>query len=355
MAKGLSRIMLAAFFVMLTLILILLGKYANELVFSFYPALSRGILGVLADFFGLFPVAMWELLLLTLVFWGLYTMIRDFAQLKFFSWLSGLAVVLSAGGLIFVFLWGLNYFAPPMHERVKLSGEQYTVKELKAATIYFRDRANQSAYEVQRDEEGRMLPGDLGELAKQAGQGYERLGEKMSCFRGSVAAPKTLLSSPLMGATGTTGIFIAFTGESCISTTTYSASVPFTMCHEIGHRMAFAREDEANFAGFLACLENSEPEFRYSGYYTAFSYCYNALAREDPEGAKEVWRGVGRELAADGAAAAKHYQSLENETLSSASSKVYDSYLKTFEVESGVQSYGEVTDLLLMWYYETIN
>ena len=31
--------------------------------------------------------------------------------------------------------------------------------------------------------------------------------------------------------------------------------------------------------------------------------------------------------------------------------KVYDGYLKSFSVESGVQSYGEVTDLLLNWFY----
>ena len=33
---------------------------------------------------------------------------------------------------------------------------------------------------------------------------------------------------------------------------------------------------------------------------------------------------------------------------------VYDTYLKSFSVEEGVQSYGEVADLLLIWYFEVL-
>ena len=111
-----------------------------------------------------------------------------------------------------------------------------------------------------------------------------------------------------MGATGTTGIFIAFTGESSISTTTFTTSVPFTMCHEIGHRMAFARENEANFAAFLACSVSNDEAFRYSGYYLAFVYCYNALYRVDREAAGEVWQAASDEIKTDAAASRAHYQ-----------------------------------------------
>ena len=90
----------------------------------------------------------------------------------------------------------------------------------------------------------------------------------MDCFDGSTARVKTLLSSKWFGKTGTTGIFIAFTGESSISSTTFTASVPFTMCHEIGHRMAFARENEGQILPPSSPAEASEDaRFTYSGYY----------------------------------------------------------------------------------------
>ena len=42
------------------------------------------------------------------------------------------------------------------------------------------------------------------------------------------------------------------------------------------------------------------------------------------------------------------------ETAAELSDKVYDTYLKSFSVKSGVQSYGEVADLLLVWYFERL-
>ena len=192
---------------------------------------------------------------------------------------------------------------------------------------------------------------DFDTLAEQAGEGFETLAKTYDCFDGSTVRVKKLLSSPLMGKIGMTGGFICLTGESCVSTTTHAASMPFTMCHEIGHRMAFAREDEANFAGFLACAASERPEFRYSGYYAAFRYCYNALYNADPQAASEVWAGVSAGVAADWSASVKHYEAIRNETAAEVTDNVYDTYLKSFSVESGVQSYGEVTDLLLDWYF----
>ena len=145
------------------------------------------------------------------------------------------------------------------------------------------------------------------------------------------------------------GIF--FTGESSISSTTFTASVPFTMCHEIGHRMAFARENEANFAAFLACEASEDARFAYSGYYTAFLYCYNALRKVDAAAANEVWSGACDELRADCAAANSHYKKVEDQKVSQVTDKIYNSYLQTVGVESGRQSYGEVVDLLTAWYF----
>ena len=47
-------------------------------------------------------------------------------------------------------------------------------------------------------------------------------------------------------------------------------------------------------------------------------------------------------------------QTVENDKVSEATGKVYDTYLKAFDVESGRQSYGEVVDLLTGWYYSEV-
>ena len=43
-------------------------------------------------------------------------------------------------------------------------------------------------------------------------------------------------------------------------------------------RMCITNDQDAAFAAFLACDSNPSVEFRYSAYFMAYRYCYNALA-----------------------------------------------------------------------------
>lgn len=351
MTKTILRLTLSGALLVLTGIMVLAAKFLTPFVFSFYPDLSRGAIKVIAAITSILPIALCELLPVFLIFWFVFTLVRAIRRAQMVRWLTGVLLSVCILVTAFVGLWGLNYYAPPMQECLYLQSRQYSVQELKKATIYYRDMANSLAAQVERDADGVMAEYDFDTLAKQAGEGFETLAKTYDCFTGSTVRVKKLLSSPLMGKIGMTGGFICFTGESCVSTTTHTASMPFTMCHEIGHRMAFAREDEANFAGFLACAASERPEFRYSGYYAAFRYCYNALYEADPRAASEVWSGVCGEIATDWNASVEHYETIRSETAAEVTDNVYDTYLKSFSVESGVRSYGEVTDLLLDWYY----
>lgn len=354
MTKTILRLTTSASLLVLTGVALLLANYLTPVIFSFYPAFSRYVTGLLAAMTSVLPIALWELLVVAAVLWFFITLIRALVRRRMVRWATGLLLLVSIVVTAFVLLWGLNYYAPPMEERLGLQELQYTPAQLEEATCYYRDLANRTALATQRQEDGTLADYDFDRLSDSAGLGYETLAQSMDCFDGSTVGVKKLLLSPLMGKIGTTGVFLCLTGESTVSTTTYRASMPFTMCHEIGHRMAFAREDEANFAAFLACAANSAPEFQYSGYYSAFRYCYSALSSADPEAAARVWQGVSAEVAADCRASAEQAAALRSETASRVSNQVYDTYLKSFSVDSGVQSYGEVTDLLLGWYFQRL-
>lgn len=354
MLKSVSRLISAVGFLILTVLLVLGAKFLPELVFAFYPEFSRKALTALSNITALVPFALWELLLGALVLWFVISLIRAICKGRCVRWLMGVVLVLSVGVFLFMGLWGLNYYAPSVNERMGIPEKQYTVEELKEATLYYLDMANASAREVDRDEDGFYLAAELEELSVEAGRSFVPLSEDYECFDGSKARVKYLLSSPLMAKTGTTGVFVCLTGESSVSTLTYEISVPYTMCHEAAHRLGFAREDEANFAAFLACCESDRADFRYSGYYHAFLYCYNALYEADPEAAREVWNEVSETLYEDMSRASIHYEALRDETASKVSDAVYDTYLKGFSVSEGVQSYGQVTDLLLVWYFEEL-
>ena len=56
---------------------------------------------------------------------------------------------------------------------------------------------------------------------------------------------------------------------------------PFTTCHEIGHQLGYAKEEEANFAGFLAAKSSPDPAFRYSVYFDLYLYAARELYARD--------------------------------------------------------------------------
>lgn len=348
--KTIGRLILSAIFLVLTGLMAAAAMTAPEFVFSFYPAFSREILAALASATAVVPFALWEVLVLLAALWLIYTLVRAFTQHRgFFLWLSGVVLAVSVVVFAFVGLWGLNHFGPDVGQTLGLNVREYSRDELAAATRYYAAQAGELSDAVSRDTQQLAHFSDFDTLAKQAGDGYARLKRTNELFTGSTVRVKRLLAWPLFSRFGTTGIFICLTGESSVNPDTYEAWIPFTMCHEIAHRQAVAAEDGANFCAYLACMANDSAEFQYSGAMAAYVYCHNALYKADSAAATEIWSQLPDAVRADIAAANAHYAQYEGK-VQDAAQKVNDMYLKAFSEESGVQSYGEVTDLLIAWY-----
>ena len=92
---------------------------------------------------------------------------------------------------------------------------------------------------------------------------------------------KPSLYSYLGNYMGYTGYYNPFTGEAQVNTTVPLTQTPFTTCHEIGHQLGFAREMEANFAGFLSARVSDNPAVRYSVYFDLYIYASRNLVLRD--------------------------------------------------------------------------
>ena len=299
------------------------------------------------------PIPVCEILVLLAALWLIFTFVRALHRKRFVRWLSGLLLAAVLLVNLYVSVWGLNYFAPPVNEVLQLPDERYTTAQLRAATEYFRELAGESARLLPRNADGTLQ-----------GAGFDACADSVqTCFENhedcprrnpSTARPRGSKSCCRAGSAASSArraSLSALTGESCVSSTTYPAALPLTMAHEMAHRMGFAREDEANFVAVYACLGYGDANCRYSAAYLAYIYCYNSLAKADPTAASEVAAGCSDLFRADLDATTEHYEKQESKAASEVFDKVYDGYLKSFSVESGVQSYGEVTDLLLNWFY----
>ena len=257
-------------------------------------------------------------------------------------------------------VYGLNYYAGPIAEDMRLDTSPYTLEELTEATEYYRNQANALATQVPRDSTGAVSFRTFEELSKMAGDGFHTLTyeKHYPVFAGSTLPVKKLGWSDMYTSMGITGFTFALTGEAAVNPNAPDVSLPFTMCHEMAHRMCIAYERDANFAAFLAASANSDVQFRYSAYFMAYRYCIAALSTVSSQAAVEartrVTDGVNDYLRYDMAQYDAFYQTHKNETATKVGDTVNNTYLQTSGDSSGLASYGEVCDLLVSWHIQEV-
>jgi hypothetical protein len=335
----------------------------STLVDLIYPYFTRLIQTTLADWSGGVSFCLWQVLVV-LIGVVIVSSIVLMIVLKwnFFQWLGW---VLAGGTLLFTVhtgIYGLNNYAGPLSEDIRLfvAEETYTATDLVNATTYFQDKANELALQVPRSEDGTPSFPTFREMAEQAGEGFETLtyDYSYSVFAGSTTPVKELGWADMYTSMGIAGITMPLTGEAAVNPQIPVVSIPFTMCHEMAHRMCISLERDANLAAYLSCRVNSDPVFQYSGYFMAFRYCYNALISVGTSAselaANQIYDGINDALMTDLADYKAFYAANMDEDASNLASSVNDTYIKVSGDKSGTASYGEVCDLLVNWYMQEI-
>ncbi len=347
--RTIARVILSAIFLGITALLVVVAKAVPDVFFGYYHQFSQGILTALSAITSIVPFALWEILLGLLILWAVYTLIMNLRKMQILRWLSGVLVIVSGGVLCFVAFWGLGHFGPSTTQQMGLSAEQYTVEQLQEAAIYYAQQANLAGANLPTNSDGTTAMTSFEAMSDVVLDGYVNLNLDYPDLGVPNATVKKLTAATLYSYTGTTGIFMALTGESSVNPQTYGVSLPFTMCHELAHRLGVTAEDEANFFGFLASVYNDDPYFQYSAYYSAFIYTFNALYAVDANAALQLWDIASPQLLADCQGANTHYEPYKGK-VQEVTEQVNDTYLKVFDHADGVQSYGAVADQLIAWY-----
>ena len=351
MMKPGKRLAWAGLFAALTAGVVALAYYLPDLFFSIYTGVSRLLLRVLGTVLAVCPVPVWEILLALAVLIALGFLVVAIRKHRLPGFLASVLECACGAALLFMLLWGLNHLAPPIEEQLGMKLEDYTVQDLQQAAVWYAKRAATLSKQVERNAEGKLVIPTISELSEEGKLAYELLGEENDRFANAVPAAKPLLASKLYGKMGISGLYLCLTGEACVSTETYGLSMPFTICHEMGHSLAVARENEANYLAFLACRASENKLFQYSGYYSAFLYCHNALQQQDSASAQALWEHCSAEMRRDSDLHTEHLKQFEGATKERAE-KLNDSYLKLFS-EEGIEAYGQVTDYLVAEYLKS--
>lgn len=347
----------AGIFAAITWVLMQFGQRFSTLVDMIYPYVIRTLQGMLAEWTSSVDFPVWQVLAVALGVLILASLVLMLI-LKWnpIQWAGWVLAVFSGLYMLNTMMWGLNYYAGTLAEDMRLEVASYNLEELTEATLYYRDKANDLAAQIPRDAAGNPDFADFAQLAQQAGDGFHTLTytNHYSIFAGSVVPVKELGWADLYTSMGVTGVTFGMTGESAVNPNVPDVGLPFAMAHEMAHRMSIAPERDANFAAFLACTANSDPQFQYSGYLMAFRYCYTALTSVDAQGALTVSQGISQQLRGDMAGYTAFFDSRVPTTSSNLASSVNDAYLKLSGEEGGMDSYAEVCDLLVNWHIQTV-
>lgn len=351
----------AAIFGAITFVLLKFGERFSTLVDMVYPYVIRTWEGMLAQWSSAVSFPIWQLLAVALgalILCSLVLMI----VLKWnpVQWLGWVLAVFSGIYMLHTLMWGLNYYAGPLADDMRLETASYTLEELTEAAEYYRDKANDLAEKVSRDDSGNVSFEAFDVLAERAGEGFETLTYKhhYPVFAGSRLPVKELGWADMYSSMGITGVTFGLTGEACVNPQIPDVTLPFTMCYEMAHRMCIATERDANFAAFLACSVHSDVSFQYSAYFMAYRYCYTALASVRTEASttalQQLIAGVSDTLQRDLSTYDTFFNAKQDKAATNFADSVNDTYLKTSGVASGLKSYGEVCDLLVNWHIQTV-
>jgi hypothetical protein len=234
------------------------------------------------------------------------------------------------GVIAFELLWGINYRRATVAARIvydPASVNETTVSAFSERIVGTLNRDVAAAHAERGLDRAKLAVAFLPVVG--------RLGDEWDV---ALTTPKATLLQPYYQAAGIGGQYSPFSFETLLNTSFLPFEVPRALAHEWAHVAGFTDEGDANYIGTLACLRSDDPLIRYSGAFWTYGDLPAAQRRRlklDPR------------VIADFRASRIRFERHYVPQLFAIQWRVYDRYLRSNGVSSGVASYGYYLRLLV--------
>ena len=345
---ALSLLLLTAIFIRLFCSnALVVEKYYST---ALYPCLSA----ILKYSFGWMPFSLGDLLYGLLIIIIMIKLVR-FIKLLYKrnitkDKLKGIfyksVILLLALYISFNLLWGINYNRKGIASQLGIKLEKYSTQQLITVDSVLLQKVNESKAAVLR--KGSSFSSTKAML-EQSVIAYQQVTVQYPFLEYKPVSVKPSLWGWLGNYMGFIGYYNPFTGEAQLNTTVPQFLQPYTSCHEIAHQLGYAKENEANFAGYLAAAASPDTLFHYSVYLDLFLYAQRNLYDADSATAKSFGKKLLPEVKAD-LKEWKDFNSRHKSLLEPLFKWAYGKYLENNQQPSGMLSYDEVTGFLVAYY-----
>ena len=319
------------------------ADFFNLYVSSFF----RAVLGLLTGWIP-FSVAEGLLLLLPLI---LFVTIRYAVRYRCDTWrcvsvfVAILLSVLLSVGCLFVLNFSAGYYGSPLSDKMELDTSDIKDSELYDTAYYLVFHLNSLSRDIEYGSDGFSdMPYSVGEMNRHLNEAYSSLHEDHDFIPTFPSHAKPVLLSEGMSYLRTTGVYSFFTGEANINVAFPDFTVPYTAAHELAHQRGVAREDEANFVAFLACLKSDDAYVSYCGFLNMFQYVASAVYQRDADSYRAIYRSLRPEIQGELAAYNDFISKYEQSPVGDMSEAVNDAYLQS-QGTPGTVSYNMVVKL----------
>lgn len=340
-------------FVLIVLIKIFSADKSRVEIFytsQFYFSLSE----ILRYLFGWIPFSMGDILYLFAGCWVIWKIIKNVILLFkkavtkkiFFKKCLIMFLRFAFIYIIFNIFWGINYDRQGIAYQLKLSDLQYDTADLITIQRILLEKVNASKISIINSHE--VYPSKK-DLIKRAEKSYDEAEKIFPFLKYKNVSVKSSLYGTLGDYLGFTGYYNPFTGEAQINTTVPEFLQPYIATHEIAHQLGYAKENEANFVGYLAAVNSHDTLFHYSTYFDLFLYTNREVYYFDSVSSIKTMQQLAPEVKDDIRVLQKFDLGHQN-LLEPAITWMYGNYLKINNQPKGIHSYNAVVGMLIAYY-----
>ncbi|MGL6128182.1 DUF3810 domain-containing protein, partial [Chryseobacterium artocarpi] len=189
---------------------------------------------------------------------------------------------------VYQIFWGMLYFQTPIIKKLP-SQDNPEMSKAKQLALQYLEKCKISRQSVKEDQKGVFIITDLKSVELEILQQQTKIPRYISDKKATqFASIKPSLFKKVMNFTGILGYYNPFTAEAQYNAELPPTFIPFTTAHESAHQLGFAREQEANFVGYLMGIHSRNPDLRYSTEYFTLKSLLKFIVDEDPEFVKSV-------------------------------------------------------------------